>query len=69
MNARGWPLHWLRNGNEVNLQTGFRVKTVHSCLLTSKLCAEVWRTGNEFSLNLGDLETRNGISKEVSSED
>ena len=48
MNARGCPLHWLRNVNEVNLQTGFRVKTVHACPLTSKLCAEVWRTGNEF---------------------
>ena len=27
------------------------VKTVHACLLTSKLCAEVWRTGYECSLN------------------
>ena len=53
MNARGFPLHWLRNVNEVNLQTRFRIKTVHACPLTSKLCAEVWRTGNEFSLNPG----------------
>ena len=33
------------------------IKTVHGCL-TSKLCAEVWSTGYEFSLNPGNENSK-----------
>ena len=35
----------------------FTVKTVHACL-TSKLCAEVWKTGYECSLNPGNENSK-----------
>ena len=34
------------------------VKTVHACSLTSKLCAEVWKTGYECSLNPGNENSK-----------
>ena len=34
------------------------VKMVHACPLTSKLCAEVWKTGYECSLNSGNENSK-----------
>ena len=34
------------------------VKTVHACPLTSKLCAEVWRTRYEYSLSSGNENSK-----------
>ena len=36
----------------------FTVKTVHACPLTSKLCADAWKTGYECSLNPGNENSK-----------
>ena len=38
--------------------SGFTIKTVHACPLTSKLCAEVWKTGYECFLNPGNENSK-----------
>ena len=36
----------------------FTIKTVHACPLTSKLCAEVWKTRYECSLSPGNENSK-----------